>query len=107
MVGGTIEAGEDAKVCLIRESYEEAGVIIKAKELKLVHVLQKVSKNEQRIVLYFKAYRWEGELKARERHKFKKAEWFSLEELPVNITPSVKQVLVQYRHGNPFSSIWK
>ena len=107
LVGGTIEAKEEAKSCLIRESYEEAGVIIKEKELKLVHVLQKMSKNEQRIVLYFKAYRWEGELKAKEKHKFKKTEWFYLENLPPNITPSVKQVLEQYRHGNPFSVIWK
>lgn len=107
LVGGTIEPGETAKACLIRESYEEAGLIIKEKELKLVHVLQKMHKNEQRIVLYFKAYRWEGELKARETHKFKKAEWFSLQKLPKNMTPTVRNVIEHYRHGDPFSVMWQ
>lgn len=107
LVGGTIEPGETAKACLIRESYEEAGLILKQKDLKLVHVLQKMSKNEQRVVLYFKAYRWEGELKARERHKFKEAEWFSLDQLPKNMTSTVRQVIEQYRHGNTYSVIWQ
>ena len=107
LVGGTIEKGETAKATLIRESFEEAGLILKEKDLKLVHVLQKLKKNEQRIGLYFKAYRWEGKLKAKETHKFKKAEWFDLDKLPPNITPTVRQVIEHYRHGIAFSSLWK
>jgi hypothetical protein len=57
------------------------------------------------MVLYFKAYRWEGKLKARERHKFKAAEWFDLDELPPNLTETVRHVLEQYRHGNLYSEI--
>ncbi len=103
LVGGNIESGEAARQCLIREAFEEAGIILKERDLQLVHVLQKVKNNEQRIVLYFKAYRWEGELKARETHKFKEAEWFHLDELPKNLTDTVRQVLEEYRSGNLFS----
>ncbi len=105
LVGGTIEKRETAKVSLIRESYEEAGLILTEKNLKLVHVLQKMKRNEQRLVLYFKAHRWEGKLKARETHKFKKAEWFYLNNLPNNITPTVQQAILQYRLGNAYSVI--
>ena len=41
LVGGNIEHMEFAKETLIRESYEEAGIILKTKDLQLVHVLQK------------------------------------------------------------------
>lgn len=105
LVGGNIEDGESARQCLIREANEEAGITLKEKDLQLVHVLQKVKNGQQRIVLYFKAYRWEGELKARERHKFREAEWFHLDALPKNLTETVRQVLGEYRHGNLFSEI--
>lgn len=103
LVGGNIEEGESARQCLVREAREEAAILLKEKDLTLVHVLQKVKNNEQRIVLYFKAYRWEGELQSREPHKFKEAQWFHLDELPRNLTSTVRQVLEEYRQGNLFS----
>jgi 8-oxo-dGTP diphosphatase len=103
LVGGTVESNEYARQSLIRESYEEAGIILKEKDLKLVHVLHKNRKGAHRVVLYFKAYRWEGELKARERHKFKEAEWFDLEHLPKNLTETINHVLEEYRKGNLYS----
>lgn len=107
LVGGTIEEGESARQCLIREAQEEAAILLKEKDLQLVHVLQKVKPDEQRIVLYFKAYTWEGELKASEPHKFKEAQWFHLDELPKNLTATIRQVLEQYKQGNLFSEIPK
>jgi len=105
LVGGNGEEGESARQSLIREAKEEAGIKLKETDLKLVHVLQKVKGEQHRMVLYFKAYRWEGKLKARERHKFKAAEWFDLDELPPNLTETVRHVLEQYRHGNLYSEI--
>ena len=60
LVGGNIEMMEFAKETLIRESFEEAGIVLRAKDLQLAHVLQKVGKKEQRMVIYFKAYKWDG-----------------------------------------------
>ena len=104
LVGGNMESNETAKETIIRESFEEAGIILRPKDLKLVHVLQKVAQGEQRLVLYFKAQKYEGKLEARERRKFKAVEWFSLYDLPNNITETVKHVLRQYRKGNQYSS---
>lgn len=104
LVGGNIENMERARETLIRESFEEAGIILKEKDLQLVHVLQKIKKGQQRIILYFKAYRWEGKLKARETHKFKEVEWFELDSLPNNLTPTIQHVLEAYRKGLLFST---
>lgn len=105
LVGGTVEAEETARRCVIRESYEEAGLILNPHDLKLVHVLQKVKNEQQRITLYFKAQQWSGQLQAREKKKFKSVEWFDLEELPLNITPSVLQALKAYRRGIIYSEL--
>jgi len=104
LVGGTVEAFETAPQALLREAFEEAGVVLREKDLQLVHVLQKVKNGEQRITLYFKTYRWEGQLMAREVHKFKECEWFHLDRLPKNLTQTVRHVLQKYRDGVPFSA---
>lgn len=105
LVGGTVESAETARASLIRESLEEAGIKLRSGDLQLVHVLHKVKKGKVRIVLYFKAYRWEGKLRARETTKFQEAEWFSLDDLPKNLTETVKQVLKEYRKGVLYSEM--
>lgn len=105
LVGGTVEKQETARESLIRESYEEAGIQLKSTELRLVHVLHKIKKKQTRVVLYFKAYRWEGELKARETKKFREAEWFALDALPDQLTQTVRHVLNEYRKGVLYSEL--
>ncbi|WP_020538004.1 NUDIX domain-containing protein [Lewinella cohaerens] len=107
LVGGTVEAEEFAQQCLIRESKEEAGITLEQKDLTLVHVMHKRSKNEHRIGLFFKASRWEGKLRAREKEKFKAAHWFDLDRLPTNLTPTIQQVLKCYRKGIFYSEMSK
>ncbi|MCB0703788.1 MAG: NUDIX domain-containing protein [Saprospiraceae bacterium] len=103
LVGGTIESTEFAAASLIRESLEEAGIVLKRKDLELAHVLHKKTLSGDRITLYFKAQRWEGKPRALEPEKFKKAEWFDLEKLPTNLTPTVGHVLKMYRAGKLYS----
>lgn len=103
LVGGNMEAGEYAKQTLIRESFEEAGIRLQKNDLTLVHVLQKNKTKEKRIILYFKAYHWEGELRSKEPWKFKAVAWYSLDELPPKLTPTVRHVLEQYRQGEVYS----
>lgn len=107
LVGGTVEHDEFAEQALIRESKEEAGIVLEKKDLTLVHVMHKRSKGEHRIGLYFKASHWEGKLRAREKEKFKAAHWFDLDKLPNNMTPTVQQVLRSYRKGIFYSEMSK
>ena len=107
LVGGTVESLEYARESLIRESLEEAGIILRPKDLQLVHVLHKKTTTSQRITLYFKATRWEGALQAREPEKFKEAEWFSLDRLPKNLTGTVGHVMKEDRKGVIYSEYRK
>lgn len=104
LVGGTIEKSETAKESLIRESLEEAGIVLKANDLTLAHVLHKQTKKGQRVTFYFKASRWEGNLRSREPQKFLAVEWFHLYNLPKNLTETVRHVLLQYRKGRMYSA---
>ena len=103
LVGGTMEEDETPMECLIRESQEEAGIILKEEDLRLVHVLHKQTNKGKRITLYFKAHRWEGKLRSREPEKFSGVQWHHLYELPSNLTNTVKHVLSKYRGGIYYS----
>ncbi len=105
LVGGTVEVHEHAKETLVRESFEEAGIRIREEDLTLVHVLHKHKAGKHRIVLYFKAYRWTGQVRARETKKFKGVEWFALDQLPDRLTETVRHVLIAYRKGLLFTEM--
>ncbi len=104
LVGGTIEHTEYALQALIREAYEEAGISLLEDDLQLVHVLHKRTRNNgHRITLYFKGSAWVGRLRTGEPNKFKSVDWFPLDELPPNLSPTVHHVLQQYRDGLMYS----
>lgn len=103
LVGGTIEANEFATDTLIRESKEEAGIVLRESDLVLAHVLHKRLKKEHRINLYFKALHYEGKLRSREVKKFAKVEWFPINDLPPKVTNSVRQVINKFRQGMLYS----
>jgi 8-oxo-dGTP diphosphatase len=104
LVGGTIEDTEFAVESLIREANEEAGVVLKAEDLQMVHVLHKRTKDKgHRITLYFKATKWDGEIKSLEPNKFKDVAWFPLTNLPPNLSDTVRHVLQAYREGSTYS----
>lgn len=107
LVGGTIEEDEFAKASLIRESKEEAGIVLQPQNLKLVHILHKRRGSEHRMTLYFRAKDWLGEVKSREKNKFSTVKWFALHELPSNLTGTVRHVLEQFRKGNTYSEFYK
>ena len=107
LVGGTIERKEFAVQTLIRESWEEAGIRLSEDDLELVHVLHKRSPKEHRIVLYFRAYHYSGQPSSKEKHKFENVEWWSLKELPRNLTGTVRHVLKAYNAGLLYSQMRK
>ena len=105
--GGRIELYENAKDSLIRETAEEIGIQVVAKDLELAHVLHKKTANGQRITLYFKTNSWEGDVTVLEPEKFVKATWFPLTSLPINTTSTVKHVLTQFQKGLMYSEFSK
>lgn len=62
---------ESAIACLVREAWEEAGLVIKAEDVELVHTVHLVDApgGQPRIQLVFRAHRWQGEPEVREEDK--------------------------------------
>lgn len=107
LVGGALDDKELPKEALIRESEEEAGIKLFKSDLVLVHTLFKQKGNNLRIVLYFKASKYDGELESREPEKFKKVAWLPLDDLPKNVSPTVMHILKKYKNGKTYSTLKK
>jgi len=103
LVGGTVEDYEFARKALIRESLEESGIVVKANDLQLVHTLHKKKDDITRIVLYFKANHWTGEIRTGEPKKFKKVAWFPIDDLPKSMSATVRHALKHYSRGSRYS----
>ncbi len=105
LLGGRVERGEGAIQTVIRESWEESGVVLQANDLDLVHVLNRVKNNQCRVTFFFRANKWKGEIVAKERHKFKDLEWHTMKELPEQTKIAIQMVLERYKKGLSFTEI--
>lgn len=103
LIGGKVEKEEFATESLVRESMEEAGILINEQDLSLVHALHIHKGKKSQMILYFKAPHWEGDVSSYELKKFKDATWFPLDKLPNNISEMTRTVLEHYKKGLSFT----
>ncbi len=103
---GLIAGHHDGDVSLIdsiiREAKEEADITIAEKDLTVVHVMHTRS-NIECMEIFFQATKWIGIPRVMEADKCDDLQWFSLNELPDNMTPSVRQALKNYQENIYFS----
>lgn len=105
LVGGKIDPGETAIEALVRESWEEAGIILREQDLELVHTMLQIKGKDHKVTLFFKARKWKGVLEARETDKFKKIAWHKLKALPSSTKTKIAIALEHYQLKQPFSEI--
>ena len=100
LVAGHVEEGEKVRRALCREAYEEAGIRIRPKDLRIVNVMQRFCP-EGRIYIdfFFSAARWTGRVVNREPHKCDELRWFPLRRIPKNVLPYVRRVLTDLMPG--------
>jgi len=104
---GHVDGDESIRLELCRETMEEIGIIIKPSDLQFVHVMHQRD-NHEYIDFYFVAKTWKGEPTNREPEKCDDMQWFSLDNLPENIIPNVKQALAAYAVGEGYSEFgWR
>ena len=101
--GGKIEGEEYAKEALIREAFEEAGIILSKKSLHLVHVVYKKLYSTTEIIFFFRAVEWKGELKVNEPDKFKDTVWLPNDEPPKRLPAVIKSTMDKIAKGKIFS----
>jgi 8-oxo-dGTP pyrophosphatase MutT (NUDIX family) len=106
--GGKIEGEEFAKEALIRETFEEVGVVVLAKNLKLVHVTHRKIDSVVEIIFFFHCQKdWSGEPKVKEPEKFQNALWLPLDEPPVKLTGVLTHALDAWKSGKLMSQFPK
>ncbi len=103
LVGGKIDKKEMAVTALIRESYEETGIQLKEKHLKLVHVVNRARLSSNELILVFRAKKWIGQPNSQEPKKFKSISWFSPHELPKDTLPLIRHIMKNYIKGRYYS----
>ncbi|MGW6388966.1 NUDIX domain-containing protein [Streptomyces sp. NPDC055103] len=93
-LAGHLEA-EAATAGLVREAYEEAGLVIDPADLELVHTVHLVDRpgGQPRIGLFFRARHWEGVPEVREPDKCVTWQWWSAKDLPEPIVPYTRAAI--------------
>ncbi|MDX6312799.1 MAG: hypothetical protein QOF44_2263 [Streptomyces sp.] len=103
---GHVEGGEDVRAAVIREAYEEVGVVLDAERLAVALVMQhKAPGGETRIGWFFEARLEEGDGREpvnREPDKCSEVGWFPLEALPDDMVAYCRAGIDAYRAGERF-----
>lgn len=107
LVAGHLDGREPARVGMIREAREEAGIIIDPSALEFVHLMHRERENE-RMSLFFRCTSWQGEVRNAEPDKCDDLSWFDYENLPTNMVPYIAHALAAVRRGDAYSEFaWR
>lgn len=107
VVAGHVDGNETARVAMAREAAEEAGIGIDPADLRMCHVIHRMSDGE-RISFFFTTAKWEGEPYNREPHKCSDLSWFPQDALPPNMVAYVRQAITLVARGEPYSEFgWR
>lgn len=104
---GHVEEGELPTEAIIREAKEEIGVDLNLNNLELLHVgyRPKHDSTGDRVDFFFKTNEWGGEVKNMEPTKCDNLRWVSLNELPENMTPHVREAIQCIQKGIFFKEL--
>ena len=90
MVAGHLDGGETIMTAMIREAKEEAGIILKHEDLKIVHTMHRKAVDHERIDFFITTKAWEGQITNKEPDKCSELKWFTISNLPDKIVEYVK-----------------
>ncbi|MDD4108603.1 MAG: NUDIX domain-containing protein [Prolixibacteraceae bacterium] len=96
MIAGHVDSNETFTQCIIRESKEEAEILLKTENLRVVHVMHRKTsayENNERVDIFFIAEKWKGKLVNKEPYKCDDLSWFDLNNIPDNTIPYIKQAI--------------
>ena len=102
LVAGHADGGETARQAMCREAAEEAGIVLRPADLRLVHLIHRRS-TEERLSMFFSAEVWQGEPRNNEPHKCSALAWYPRDALPANMVPYVRHALEQIAQGQLYS----
>lgn len=107
-VAGHIDGGESVIKAMQREAFEEAGITIEEKDLRIVHVDHRHSPDKEYIDYFLTCTKYTGQIRIAEPDKCDELSFYPLDNMPQNIIPYVKSGLENYLKGESFSILgWK
>jgi 8-oxo-dGTP diphosphatase len=104
---GKVEKEESCVEAAVREAKEEAGVEIRAENLKYMITVHRFEGAEDHapewIDVYFETEKWKGEPFNAEPDKHGHLEWFEMTSLPESTVPSQKFAIEEFTKGKTYS----
>ncbi|MFF8835722.1 NUDIX domain-containing protein [Streptomyces sp. NPDC015130] len=106
VLAGHCEA-EAAIACLVREAYEEAGLVIDPADVDLVHTvhMREQPSDPPRVQLFFRARPWEGTPTLREPDKCVDWQWWNVKDLPEPTVPYTRAAIDGIQAGRAYTEI--
>ena len=101
LISGHLDGNETVSQAVIREAFEEAKITVKKEDLIPATVIHRKSDKEY-VEFFFVAKNWIGEPEIGEPDKCDDLSWFSLDNLPDNLLPHIKEALENYENKIPF-----
>jgi len=102
---GHLDGNETAREGCAREIKEEIGININPLDFKVVHVMHRKAEKDERIDFFMTTKKYTGKIQNCEPYKCEELKWFSLNDLPKNIIPYIKEGIKNYQKNN-FYSEW-
>jgi len=100
---GKLDPGEPLTGAVVRETYEETGVVVDPARLRLVHTVHHHQGGgaPDRLGFFFEATEWQGEPVNREPDKCLRLQWFTVHDLPADLIAYPAAGLHGYLAGDP------
>lgn len=105
-ISGHLDGNESVVAAMTREAKEEAGLIIREKDLKVVHVVHRISSDREYVDFFLEARKWKGTPRIMEPEKCDDMRWFEERRLPKNTIRYVVKVLKRINAGKEFFSYY-
>lgn len=106
--GGKLDPNETPLEAGIRECYEETGLKLSPKNLKLVHVLylKKGNGNGVDLFMVYRSKKWKGEVSIKEPEKFKQVVWMNKNDVSkMEVVPIANHIVQQYIQKIKYSDL--
>jgi len=100
--GGGLEFGEKLEECVVRETKEEAGLLVEP--VRLLKIVNHMPPGEKQhwVNPIFEAKVLKGEPTIMEPFKMSKWQWFSISGLPENLTVNLVELFSDIKEGRIF-----
>ena len=104
MIAGYVRADEEITDAALRRAKEELGIGILHRDLSVVGVMYRRS-GDGRVSFFLAASTWIGDIASAQPDTCDDVSWHSLDDVPTNTVPYVRQALKNYSQGTLYEAL--